>query len=49
MDDKSSINNLNCPSGLKVACSPPGIRAKKFQESSETGTTYIVGGGIPLE
>jgi hypothetical protein len=45
MDDKSSTINVDCPSVLKVTCPPPGIRAKKVQESSRTNLelpgTYI--------
>jgi hypothetical protein len=38
----SSINS----SALEVACPPPGIGAKKVQESSDTnfGITYIIAG-----
>jgi hypothetical protein len=52
---KSAVVDLHIPipintisinsSALQVACPPPGIGAKKVQESSETrfGTAYILG------
>jgi hypothetical protein len=50
MDDKSSFTNGDCPSVLKVVCGPPGIGAKKNQESSRKSfvSTYI-GGVVALE
>jgi hypothetical protein len=50
MDDKSSILNEDGASALEVACPPPGIGAKKFQEISETKfrTTHLVS-AIALE
>jgi hypothetical protein len=38
-------------SALEVACPPPGIGAKKVQETSETRfcTTYISSGSVALE
>jgi hypothetical protein len=53
MDDKGSLLNVDGPSVLKikVACPPPGIGAKKVQETSEArfGTTYIGNGSVALE
>jgi hypothetical protein len=42
MDLYIRIPSMNS-SALEVACPPPGIGAKKVQESSETGTTYFCG------
>jgi hypothetical protein len=50
MDDKSSIKNVDGSTILEVACPPPGIGARKIQESSQRsfGITYI-GGRVALE
>jgi hypothetical protein len=43
----ASINS----SALEVVCPPPGIGAKKVQESSDTnfGITYIIAGNVAQE